>query len=106
MSEDFKPTVRRIRRVVVTPGTGQLPPQEGSYRGFGSVPGETLDDFHNRMYDIDPLEAAMYEMEVALGKCPISSTEIDQGMTHEEVNALESEELLIREGMGLPLFSI
>jgi hypothetical protein len=105
MSQDSQPAVRRIRRVSGSPAVTQLPPQEGSYRGFGSVPGETLDEFHDRMYEIDPLEAMMYEMEVELGKCPISSIEIDQGMTHEEVDALESEELSIRVGMGQPLFN-
>ena len=64
-----------------------------------------MEQFHSRMYDIDPFEAQLYEMEVALGKCPISSIEIDQGMTHEEVDALEGEELLIRESMGIPLFT-
>lgn len=58
--------VRRIRRVSDSPAATQLPPEEGSYRGFGSISGETLDQFHDRMYDIDPLEAMIYEMEVAL----------------------------------------
>ncbi len=57
--------VRRVRRVSVSQPQ-QLPLQEGVYRGFGSVHGETLDQFHDRMFDIDPLEAMMYEMEVAL----------------------------------------
>jgi len=106
MSQDSRPTVRRIRRVSGSPAVTPPPPQEGSYRGFGSIPGETLDEFHDRMYEIDPLEAMMYEMEVALGKCPISSIETEQGRTHEEIDALEGEDLLIREGMGLPLFTI
>ncbi len=36
------------------------------WRGFGSVRGETLDQFHDRMFEIPPLEAMIYEMEVAL----------------------------------------
>lgn len=71
---DSQPAVRRIRRVSGDPATTQPPSQEGRYRGFGSVPGETLDEFHNRMYEIAPLEAMMYEMEVALDKPLISST--------------------------------
>lgn len=106
MSQDSQPAVRRIRRVSGSPAATHLPLQEGSYRGFGSVPGETLDEFRDRMYDIDPFEAMMYEMEVALGKCPVSSIEIEQGRTHEEIDSVEGEELSIREGMSQPLFSI
>jgi hypothetical protein len=73
MSQDSQPAVRRIRRVSGNPAVTHLSSQEGRCRGFGSVPGETLDEFHDRMFEIDPLEAMMYEMGVALGKCPISS---------------------------------
>jgi hypothetical protein len=92
MPHEPKPAVRRIRRAPGITYTTQLPPKEGSYRGYGTVPGETLEEFHDRMFDIDPLEATMYEMEVALGRCPISSIEIDQGMTHEEADAGEAAE--------------
>lgn len=68
MSQDSQPAVLRIRRVSGGPAVAQLPPQKGSWRGFGSVPGETLDGFRDRMFEIDPLEAMAYEMEVALGK--------------------------------------
>ncbi len=36
------------------------------WRGFGSVRGETLDQFHDRMFDIPPLEAMIYEMDLSL----------------------------------------
>lgn len=65
MSTETMTPVRRIRHVGGTPQQPQ-PLPEGTYRGFGSVPGETLDEFHDRMFDIDPLEAMAYEMEVAL----------------------------------------
>jgi hypothetical protein len=67
--------VTRIRRVSVDLENQELPapPPAGTYRGFGTVRGETLDQFHDRMFDIDPLEAAMYEMEVALEQQPQSS---------------------------------
>ena len=42
--------------------------QEGAHRGFGSLPGENLDSFHDRMYDLPPLEAMMYELEVAISE--------------------------------------
>ncbi|MCF7843718.1 hypothetical protein K9M47_02370 [Candidatus Gracilibacteria bacterium] len=38
-----------------------------TWRGFGSIRGETIDEFHDRMFEIPPLEAVLYEMEVALG---------------------------------------
>lgn len=60
-----QPTVQRIRKVSAEP-VQQIPIEQGDWRGFGSVSGETLDQFHERMFDIDPLEAMMYEMEVAL----------------------------------------
>lgn len=65
MATTTQPTVRRVRRVTDSK-VQELPPQEGTYRGFGSVRGETLEDFHDRMFDLPPLEAMMYEMEVAL----------------------------------------
>ena len=40
--------------------------QERIWRGFGSIPGETLDEFHERMYTLPPLEAMMYELDVEL----------------------------------------
>ncbi len=104
MSQDSQPAVRRVRRVSGGSDTVQFPLQDGNYRGFGSIPGETLEQFHDRMEDLDdPLEAALYKMEVALGKCPISSIEIEQGCTHEDADARDAQELSIREGMGLPL---
>lgn len=60
-------SVRRIRRVEAVTQEQQPLPQ-GTYRGFGTVPGETLDEFYDRMYDIDPLEAIVYVMEVALAQ--------------------------------------
>jgi hypothetical protein len=36
---------------------------ESFYKGFGAVAGETLEDFHERMYD---LEAMIYELEVVV----------------------------------------
>lgn len=39
-------------------------PQEvDSWKGFGSIPGETPEEFHDRMYDLDPLEAMILEMD-------------------------------------------
>lgn len=60
--------VRRIRRASVNYVQEASLPETGHYRGFGSVSGETLDEFHDRMYDLDPLEAMAYEMEIALLK--------------------------------------
>ena len=68
MTQEMVPAVRRIRRVGVV-SQEQQPLPQGTYRGFGSVSGETLDEFHDRMFEIDPLEALAYEMEVALAKC-------------------------------------
>lgn len=80
MSFDSQPAVRRIRRVSGSPAVTQLPPQEGSYGGFGSVPGETLDRFHDRMYGIDALAATLYEFELELHNCPDPVVQIN----HEE----------------------
>lgn len=41
----------------------KAPKPEGEYRGFGSVPGETQDEFHHRMFDIPLEEAIFYEQE-------------------------------------------
>ena len=65
MADPHVPTVRRIRVAATAPRTE---PPQGMYRGFGSVPGETVEEFHDRMYEIDPLEAMMYELEVTLEK--------------------------------------
>lgn len=56
-------TVRRIRKV--SDEKSPSIPQEYSYHGFGSVRGETIEQFHERMFDLPPLEAMLYEMEVA-----------------------------------------
>lgn len=68
MSTETTTPVRRVRRVGAMTQQQQPLPQ-GTYRGFGAVSGETLDEFHDRMYNIDPLEAMTYEMEVALTQC-------------------------------------
>ena len=68
MSTEITTPVRRIRRVSAVAQESKPLPQ-GTYRGFGAISGETLDEFHDRMYDIDPLEAMAYEMEVALAQC-------------------------------------
>lgn len=41
---------------------------ENSWRGFGYVKGETLDQFHDRMFDLPPLEAIIYEMDVEFAR--------------------------------------
>jgi len=54
------PMIQRIRRTSSNQTMLSKTPSEGNYRGFGSVAGETLDEFHDRMYEI----------EVALDKHP------------------------------------
>lgn len=66
MSVETRPVVRRVRNARISTNEEDLHPSQSTYRGFGSVPGETLEDFHERMYEIDPLEAMIYEMEVTL----------------------------------------
>lgn len=66
MNSTPQPIVRRVRKVSGDSVTQQLPPSKGSYRGFGTVPGETEDQFHDRMFEIDGFEAACYEMEFKL----------------------------------------
>ncbi len=58
--------VTRVRKVSGSSRQLAESPSEGTYRGFGTVPGETIDQFHDRMFDINPLEAMMYELEVGL----------------------------------------
>lgn len=55
--------VVRVRRVDVEQ-RDQVTPPAGTYRGFGTVRGETAEQFHDRMFDIDPFEAMCYEMEL------------------------------------------
>lgn len=64
MSAGNKAPVRRIRRAGATREAQSLP--QDTYPGFGSVPGETLDQFHDRVFELDPLWAMAFEMEVAL----------------------------------------
>ena len=65
------PAVRRVRKVTGVPvklteqSAQQVPWEQDSYRGFGSIPGETPDEFHDRMFDLNPVEAMIYEMEFA-----------------------------------------
>ena len=62
--------VTRVRRVSVASAqvSEQLPDGFPS-TGFGSVPGESVADFHDRMFDIPALEAMSYETELAIARC-------------------------------------
>ncbi|MFZ2151831.1 MAG: hypothetical protein WAV09_01840 [Minisyncoccia bacterium] len=68
MTTVVQSTVRRIRSGVQQE-VELPPPAEVLYRGFGSVPGETPDQFHDRMFEIPAIEAMLYETEFALGQC-------------------------------------
>ena len=72
-------TGKKVVRIRRSTG-GSLPQQdhvpEGEYRGFGTVRGETEDQFHDRMdcmFKIGHgLEASLYEMEVAFQKAGLA----------------------------------
>lgn len=61
-TNEIRPVVR-VRKAATE--LADQPPQN-AWRGYGSVPAETPDQFHERMYVIPPLEACIYELEFAL----------------------------------------
>jgi hypothetical protein len=65
MAEITQSSIRRVR-IVSGSQVQDRPSQESVYRGFGSGRGETLEEFHDRMFDLEPLEAMLYEMEISL----------------------------------------
>ena len=62
-TNQIRPVVRVRKATAVL--TDQTPPQN-AWRGYGSVPAETPDQFHERMYENPPLEACIYELDFAL----------------------------------------
>jgi hypothetical protein len=58
--------VKRTRIISGDCAPEATPPEEGQYRGYGTTPGETHDDFRERMFSLPPFEAMFYEAEVML----------------------------------------
>lgn len=66
-SETFVgPTGIRRTRFVRHSGEASPADDEKVYRGFCAFGIETEDEFHDRMFELPPLEAAIYEMEFEL----------------------------------------
>ena len=71
MGNTSEQRVRRVRSVGASAPASEKPAQQESgfvYKGFCAFGEETVDEFHDRMYNLPAVEAMMYEMEFAAGK--------------------------------------